>query len=69
MLIVVLALYPFVYMVAAYTKPRPAERPEEYPADIWPLWFVAVAFWHTRNFGLLFVLGLLVDVVLRAGIW
>lgn len=66
MWIVLLALYPFVYLVAAYTKPRPTERPPDYRADVWPLWFVAVAFWHTRNFGLFFLLGLLLQIALRA---
>jgi 1,4-dihydroxy-2-naphthoate octaprenyltransferase len=69
MLVVLLALHPFFYMVAAYTKPRPEAMPDNYRADIWPLWFVAVAFWHNRNFGIFFLLGLLVDLVLRATIW
>jgi len=69
MLVVLLALYPFLSMVAAYSKPRPQEMPANYRADIWPLWFVAVAFWHTRNFGMLFVLGLLVEIVLHATLW
>jgi 1,4-dihydroxy-2-naphthoate octaprenyltransferase len=69
MLLVLLALHPFVYMVIAYTKPRPQEMPENYRADIWPLWFVAVAFWHNRNFGLLFILGLLIETALLATVW
>jgi 1,4-dihydroxy-2-naphthoate octaprenyltransferase len=69
LLLVLLALHPFYYMVIAYTKPRPEEMPENYRADIWPLWFVAVAFWHNRNFGLFFILGLLIELVLRATVW
>jgi 1,4-dihydroxy-2-naphthoate octaprenyltransferase len=69
MLIVLLALYPFTYMIRTYSKPRPAEMPETYRADIWPLWFVAVAFWHNRNFGLLFLFGLLIELALRSTIW
>jgi 1,4-dihydroxy-2-naphthoate octaprenyltransferase len=69
LLVVLLALHPFAYMVATYTKPRPEEMPADYRADIWPLWFVAVAFWHTRNFGLLYVMGLLIEIGLRATVW
>lgn len=66
MLIVLLALTAFVYMAAAYLQPRPPTMPDQYRADIWPLWFVAIAFWHNRRFGLLFVLGLLLELALRA---
>jgi 1,4-dihydroxy-2-naphthoate octaprenyltransferase len=38
--------------------------PEEYRADVWPLWYVAFAFLHNRRFGTLFALGLLAEVVL-----
>ena len=41
-----------------YVKPRPASRPAAYPAEAWPLWFVAYAFAHNRRYGLLFLLGL-----------
>lgn len=66
LLVVLLALHPFAYLIAAFRKPRPQQMPPSYRADIWPLWFVAVAFWHNRNFGLFFVLGLLVDTLLRS---
>ena len=41
------------------------DRPAEYPAEAWPLWFVAFAFLHNRRFGLLFLLGLIGDIALR----
>ena len=45
MLIVFLSLPMFFRMVLPmYRHPRPAERPEDYPAEIWPLGFVASAF-------------------------
>jgi 1,4-dihydroxy-2-naphthoate octaprenyltransferase len=44
-------------------KPRPAEPPAGYP--IWPRWFSTVSFVHNRNFGNLFLLGLLIDSILR----
>jgi len=53
----------------AYSQPRPAAPPAEYPPNIWPLWYAAFAFQHTRRFGLLFLLGLVLDVAARrAGI-
>ena len=44
---------------------RPKEPPPELPPNVWPLWFVAFAFHHTRRFGVLYVLGLVGDVVIR----
>jgi 1,4-dihydroxy-2-naphthoate octaprenyltransferase len=51
--------------LALYAKPRPRERPEHWPAVVWPLYFVRVAFAHNRRFGLLFLGGLAADVVIR----
>lgn len=45
----------------AYSQPRPAAPPAEYPPNIWPLWYAAFAFQHTRRFGMLFLLGLALD--------
>ena len=44
----------------AFAAPKPAQRPDEFPEAIWPLWFSAIAFDHTRKFTSLFVLSLLV---------
>jgi 1,4-dihydroxy-2-naphthoate octaprenyltransferase len=44
-------------------KPRPTAPPPGYP--VWPRWFSTVAFLHNRNFGNLFILGLLADTLLR----
>jgi 1,4-dihydroxy-2-naphthoate polyprenyltransferase len=49
----------------AFNQPRPAAPPKEYPPGIWPLWYAAFAFSHTRRFGGLFLLGLLLDLVGR----
>jgi 1,4-dihydroxy-2-naphthoate octaprenyltransferase len=43
-----------------YRSPKPAEPGENYPSNIWPLWFAAFAFDHNRKFTSLFVIGLLV---------
>jgi hypothetical protein len=31
---------------------------------VWPLYFVAAAFWYTRRFGAFFLGGLVIDLVL-----
>jgi 1,4-dihydroxy-2-naphthoate octaprenyltransferase len=48
-----------------YQQPKPSGPPAEYPPAAWPLWFVAFAFLHNRRFGLLFLLGLVGDVIVR----
>jgi len=45
----------------AIGQPKPASPPKDFP--IWPLWFAAFAFLHTRRAGALLVLGLLVAAV------
>jgi 1,4-dihydroxy-2-naphthoate octaprenyltransferase len=39
-------------------RERPVEPPEGYPEGVWPLWFAAYAFDHSRVFGGLFLAGL-----------
>jgi len=65
LLAVVFALPLYVRAVRAYLQPRPAAPPADYPKNIWPLWFAAFAFGHTRRFGSLFLLGLAADVIAR----
>lgn len=43
-------------------RPRPLKRPDNFP--VWPLWYAAVTFVHTRRAGALLVAGLLVGAVL-----
>ena len=47
-----------------YSQPRPDGPPDDLPKGVWPLWFVGAAFWYTRRFGLFFVLGVLLDLVI-----
>jgi len=61
MLIVLLALTLMPSVWRMYRKPRPKERPADYPPEAWPTYFVAMAFVHNRRYGLLFLLGLLID--------
>ena len=63
MLIVFGSYKPFLYTFGVLIKPRPAKPPENFP--YWPTWFSAFAFGHNRRFGILFILGLIADVILR----
>jgi 1,4-dihydroxy-2-naphthoate polyprenyltransferase len=66
MLIVLLALTVLRTVLPQFLKPKPAAPPEWYPQDAWPLWFVSFAFIHNRRYGLLYLAGLIGEVVLLA---
>ena len=57
--------YFFRVLLPMYRRPRPSERPARYPEERWPLWFVGSAFRFTRRFGMLYVLGIMVDTALH----
>ena len=61
-LLVVFALPKLVTIWTPFSEPKPSEPPEGFP--IWPLWYAALAFIHTRRAGGLLVLGLIVGVIL-----
>jgi 1,4-dihydroxy-2-naphthoate octaprenyltransferase len=65
LLVVFFAVPLFLQVAAAFRQPKPAAPPAAYPPGIWPLWFVALAFVHNRRFGLLFLGGLTVDVLVH----
>ncbi len=67
MAIVLFALPTFLKVYPTLLKPKPAERPADFPDGQggWPLYFAPMAFWNNRSFGTLFMLGLLIDVLLR----
>jgi len=67
LLIILLALPTFFQLLPMFRAPKPAEKPADYP-DVWPNYFVASAFVHNRKFGLLFMLGLILDTVLKVWI-
>lgn len=57
-----------LYFVPGVWKMLNAPRPSEPPADraaIWPMWFVAGAFYHNRAYGLLFLLGLVLNAFVK----
>jgi len=63
MLIIVFAIPLLIPTVRLFLKPRPLTKPEGTPGEGWPLYLVSHAFIYNRRFGLLFLLGLIVDVV------
>jgi 1,4-dihydroxy-2-naphthoate octaprenyltransferase len=66
MLVVLIGLYWFFkYVLKVYLSEKPKERPSNYPDSVWPLWYVAFAFDHNKKFGYLFLIGLLLEMVLR----
>lgn len=65
LLIVMLALFTIPRVWAMYKNPKPAEKPPEYSRDIWPLWFSAMSFYHNRAYGLLLMLGLIIELGLK----
>lgn len=64
-LIVLLAIPLLLQILPMFRAPKPEEKPPDYP-DVWPNYFVGAAFVHNRRFGSLFLLGLILDVVLRS---
>jgi 1,4-dihydroxy-2-naphthoate octaprenyltransferase len=60
MLIVFFSIPVLQQIIPMFREPKPAEKPTDYP-DVWPNYFVAGAFVHNRRFGLLFLLGLVLD--------
>jgi 1,4-dihydroxy-2-naphthoate polyprenyltransferase len=60
-LLALLAVPKLVPIWKAFSQPKPDAPPEGFP--VWPLWFAALAFVHTRRAGGLFALGLLLGVI------
>ena len=46
-----------------YQHPKPCAAPAGYPDEVWPLWFSAHAFRHTRRFTSLFLVGVIIDTL------
>ena len=65
LLVVLFSIPSLLQTLPVFMRPRPRTRPEKFPAHIWPTYLVAYAFRYNRVFGLLFILGLLADLLLR----
>lgn len=68
LLIVFFALPAFIRVYKVLSQPAPQDKPDDFPADVWPNWYVAAAFYHNRRFGLLYLVGLILDTILRVTI-
>ena len=51
--------------IDAFGAPKPTQRPADYPAEVWPLWFAHQAFVLNKRFSGLFLLALSLAVVFR----
>jgi len=51
-------------LLQVFRQPKPPAPPASYPGNVWPLWFSAHAFRHTRRFTSLFIVGVILDTVL-----
>jgi len=60
MLLVLLTVPVFKQIWPILSHPKPDEKPEEFP-DVWPNYYVAAAFHHTRRFGGWFFLALILE--------
>jgi 1,4-dihydroxy-2-naphthoate octaprenyltransferase len=67
MLLTLLAIPTLVEIWPILSHPKPDEKPEGFP-DVWPNYYVAAAFHHTRRFGGLFLLAVILDTVVKS-IW
>lgn len=70
MLLILVAIKPARAALQRLSNPRPMEPPPGYP--IWPRWFSTVCFVHNRVFSNYFVLGLIIDTLIRTvfpGFW
>lgn len=65
LLLVLLAVPRLRATARVFSRPRPTERPAHFPSHIWPTYLVAYAFRYNRTFGLLFLAGLLFDLILH----
>jgi len=67
LLLVFVALPTLLKLYPQFLKPKPESRPEGFPDGEggWPLYFAPQAFLNNRAFGTWFMLGLILDVLLR----
>ena len=65
LLLVLVSARSWPRLQAVFSQPKPERPPAGYPEDIWPLWFSALAFRHTRQFTTLFLTGVVLDTLLH----
>ena len=64
LLVVLINLPRMKSLLGVFAAPKPENQPSNYPDEIWPLWFSAHAFRHTRRFTSLFLLGVILDTII-----
>jgi 1,4-dihydroxy-2-naphthoate octaprenyltransferase len=64
MLVILLAVPTLVEIWPILSNPKPEEKPADFP-DVWPNYYVAAAFLHTRRFGGLLLLAVTFDTAVR----
>jgi 1,4-dihydroxy-2-naphthoate polyprenyltransferase len=62
-LLIFLALPYLIKKGRPFMKKRPENKPDEYEAEAWPLYFVRYAFEYNKRFSLLFLLGIILHVI------
>jgi len=67
LLLVFIAVPTFLKLYPQFLKPKPETRPEGFPDGQggWPLFFAPQAFINNRAFGMWFMLGMILDIILR----
>ncbi|MBQ74591.1 MAG: prenyltransferase [Gammaproteobacteria bacterium] len=50
-----------------FSCPAPLLKPDQYPEDIWPLWYSAAAFRYARDSGFLFLVAIVLALALEVG--
>lgn len=64
MLLSLLALPTLIEIWPILSNPKPEQKPKDFP-DVWPNYYVAAAFHHTRRFGGLLLLAVVLDTAIR----
>jgi 1,4-dihydroxy-2-naphthoate octaprenyltransferase len=65
LLVVLLSLTTVPMVWKIFKAPKPATEPSDYPPNVWPLYYVAAGFYFARRFVLLYLLGVILDVILH----
>lgn len=62
--VVLFAIPKYLWAAKVFAQPRPTSKPEGEKGRGWPLYLVDHAFQYNKRFGMLFLLGLIIDLVL-----
>lgn len=54
----------FLKLLRVYSRPVPSNPPEDYPPDLWPLWFTVHSFLFFRSFAFWLTVGLALSLVM-----